>query len=115
MGQMMLDAVYFSEEGITRESHLQLALDRKPFALVTDTIQNEFQIRPLSDRISQPAQEICFWIAVNGDVVDLGELGASLSEAIADCLRRKAGPVLDAPKALFFRCGNNLTIAEQTG
>ena len=86
MGQVMLDAVYFAAEGITGESHLQLALDRKPLALVADTIQDEFQIRPLGERIPQPAQDICFWIAVNGDVVDVGERGTSLSEAIADRL-----------------------------
>ena len=84
--RVMLDAVYFAAERITGESHLQLALDRKPLALVADTIQDQLQIGPLGERIPQPAQNICFWIAVNCDVVDVGELGTCLSEAIADRL-----------------------------
>jgi hypothetical protein len=54
-------------------------LDRKPPALVANAVQDEFEIWPLCDRIPQTAQDIRCWIAVNGDVVDLGELGTSLS------------------------------------
>jgi hypothetical protein len=82
---MMLDAVDSAAEGITRESQLQLPLDRKPLPLVADTIHDEFKIWLLGDRITQTAQDIRLWIAVDSDVVDVIESDAGLSKAIADC------------------------------
>jgi hypothetical protein len=45
----MLDAVCFAAERITGEGYLQLALDRKPFALVADTIQDQLQFVPAAE------------------------------------------------------------------
>ena len=85
MGQMMLNTVDFAAEGITGESRRQLTLDRKPLALVAHTIQNEFKIWALGDRILQTTQDIRFRITVDRDVVDVGQFGTHLSETIARC------------------------------
>src|SRR5262249_25567807 len=86
VGQMMLDAVNSAAEGIIGESPHQLALNRKPLALVVDAIPDEFQIRSLSNRIPEAAQDIRLRIAVDRDMVDLGQRSTGLPEAIVDCL-----------------------------
>ena len=85
MGQMMLNTVDFAAERITAESRLKLTFNRKPLALVAHTIQNEFKIWALGDRILQTTHDIRFRIAVDRDVVNVGELDTRLSKTIASC------------------------------
>ena len=82
---MMLNTMDFAAEGITGESRRELTLDRKPLALVAHTIQNEFKIWALGDRILQTTQDVRLRITVDRDVVDVGQSGTRLSETIARC------------------------------
>src|SRR5690606_1024805 len=54
-------------------------------------------------------------VAVDGDVLDVLRLEPALAQAIADRLRREAGPVLDAPEALLLGGGDEAAVHHQAG
>ena len=41
-------------------------------------------------------------VLVDRDMIDIGQRNAGLAQAVCDRLRGKAGPMLDAAKALLF-------------
>jgi hypothetical protein len=51
----------------------------------------------------QLAEKMGAAVLIDRDVIDVGQRDASLSKTECDRLRRIAGPVFDAAKALLFR------------
>lgn len=53
-------------------------------------------------------------VGVDGDVLDGIKADTRLLQTIADGMRRKSRPVLDAAKAFLFCGGNDLTVSNET-
>ena len=109
---MMLDLAYLSLEVLGGEKPLQLLTYARPFGTVAQPIDNKLKARSSCQDIGNLACKICAVVAIDGDIIDIGQINVCLFETIRNRIARKAGPMFDAPKALFFDGGEQSAVAQ---
>ena len=86
--------------------------DAGGFADVAEAAEDKANFGAVREKIEEATEVVYFRAPIDGDVVELGELDSGFFEAVGDGLGGKAGPVLDAAKALFFSGSNELAVVE---
>jgi hypothetical protein len=92
---------------------LERLLDAQPGPRVREPLADQPRRRALRERVDALADEVRLRIAVQRDVIDVGEAGAGRLQAVADGLGGKAGPVLQAAEPLLLRSRDELAVDDE--
>jgi hypothetical protein len=106
----MFDALQPACEPISRERPRQLVLHAGALPAGAQLAQHIGEVRPMLSHEQEALQPPRARVAVDGEHRHVRELRARLAQTVGDRLRGEAGPVLDAPKALFLRRSHQLAI-----
>src|SRR5436190_12322747 len=99
MRQVMLDALHSALECPARKCRRELCLDRLTLCCVAGAVEDQTDVRPLPQGVTDLLEKARAWVRVDSDQIDVCKRDASFSETVADCFRRETRPVLDAPKS----------------
>jgi hypothetical protein len=113
MTEMMLDGMDCAGELLVRQRALQVAGDIGAVLAMTQPLQDITGAHARGQDVGELAPAVGRIVAVDRDVVHIGERDAGFLEAIADRLAGEAAPVLDPPEALLFDCGDEIAVLHQ--
>src|SRR5258708_38511114 len=102
MTEMVLDGMHDAAERLFRKVLLEIAGDVSAIAALAESVQDVTGADPRGQYIAKLAPAIGAVVAVDGDVLDIGQRNACLGEAISDRFAGEAAPMLDAPEALLL-------------
>ena len=94
MRKVVLDTMDAALDGDVRKRLGEFGLDRMSLGLIADPVEDQRQVRPLTQCVPDFLQKARAWIGVDGNRFDIGERGARLLEAVADGLRREPAQCL---------------------
>jgi len=109
----MLDRMDLSAQSFVREGAAQFGFDGLGRANVSDTIPDQAGVRAMSQNEQEPAPVVDARFAVDRDVIQFTKAETAFSQAVFDRFGWQPGPMFDAPKAFFLRCGDEFTVANE--
>src|SRR5262245_42034829 len=115
MCQMMLNLVHPTVEVLAGKAGGHQFRDVSSSPPVLQAVKHESEVRALRHQIGQLPEEIGPAVLIDGNMLNIGKGEACLPQAIGNCLRRKASPMLHAAEALLFRRSNKLAVADERG
>src|SRR4030095_17037448 len=98
---MVFYGMHGAAELLVRQRLLEVAGDVGTLAALAQAAQHIGRADARGQDIAELAPAVGAVVAVDSDVLDVGEGDAGLVEAVADRFAGKAAPVLDAAEALF--------------
>ncbi len=114
MRDVVLDVLDRPGKSLTGKSLRQLFRDTFPLRTIAQPVDDQLDAGPASGDICKLAAEVGSVTAVDSNVGYVRELEAALPEAIRDGHARKAGPMLDATKALLFGGRDQTPVLDET-
>ncbi len=115
VGAVVLDVMDLGAQRLPRKGAGDRLLDRGGAADVGEALEDEGRAGPALQDVEGAAPAVDARVAVDGEVVDVGEAQAGILQAPAHGLGGQAGPVLDAAEALLFSRGDELAVLHQGG
>jgi hypothetical protein len=112
---VVLDVMDGGAQSIAGEGGAKGVLDGGGVANVAQAVFDEAEVGPVAEDEEETAPIVDAGLAVDGDVVEVTEAQAGFAEAEFGGFSGEAGPVLDAPEALFFGGSDDATIANEAG
>ena len=82
-------------------------------APVLQAVKHEAEIRAFCHQIGQLPEEIGPAVLIDRNMLNIRQGEACFPQAIGNCLRRKANPMLHTAKPLLFRRSNKLAVADE--
>ena len=115
MAEMVLDHVRRSPELLLRKMALEVARDVGPLAAISQPAHHVIETDARRQREGELAPAVGGIVAVDRNMVDIGQRDPCLAQAIADRFAGKAAPMLDAAKTLLFDRCDEFAILDQAG
>ena len=110
---MVFDPMHFAPKCGTRAGRCQLRFHARSLRLVTYSLEDQSQFRPLPRDERKTAQQVGLRIRIDRDISDIAQPNAGLAKAIIDRFTWKAGPVFDAPEAFFLDSRDKPTVVHE--
>jgi len=108
---VMLDRMHARVAGVAGKDVRELFTHAQAPRAIADAVQHQGQVGPVSHGVAQALPRVRTAVLVDRHMVEVLQLHPGLGQAIADGFGRKAGPMLDAPKAFFLGRGNENPVA----
>src|SRR5262249_32153435 len=115
MRQMMLNLVHLATEVLAGKVRGHQFRDISSSAPVPQAVKHESEVRALRHQIGQLPKEIGSAVLIDRNMLNIGKGEACFPQAVSNCLRREASPMLHAAEALLFRGSNKLAVADERG
>ncbi len=115
MAKMVFDGMHGAAELLLRQVPLEVAGDIGAIAALAQTIQHITRTDARGEHIGELAPAVGAIVAVDRDMLDVGQRDTGFGQAITDRFARKAAPVLDAPEALFLDGGDQGAVLDEAG
>ena len=110
---MMLDRVDLAAKPLAWKRRVKEFGNSLPVAPIADPIADQAKTRRMGGKIGEPPHAMGAPVLIDRDMRHIAEPQPRFPQAISDRLRRKSGPVLDPPEALFFGRGQQNAVAHQ--
>ena len=111
MREVMLDPVKRGAEALARKRPRQQFRNSRAATAIAQPREDQPRIRSMAQQIAKLADEVSPAVLIDRDVVHVTQTHPCLAQAIANRLRRKAGPVLHTAKSLLFGGGDEHAVA----
>src|SRR5262249_52613399 len=115
MGQMMLDPMKFRAHGLAWESLLKQNLKSLAGAAIAYPAEYQIDIGALSQKIADLTYEVGATVLIKGNVFDIRNLNACLTQRICDGVGGKVRPMLYAAESLLLGGSNQLAVLHERG
>src|SRR5262245_44508594 len=102
MCQMMLYRVEGRSHILPRNGFFEVPPQTRASATISYPAEHEVEVGSTRDEIRNLAPEIGPTVLVESNVIYIGQLYTGFPQAVGHSLRRKSGPMLDTPEALFL-------------
>ena len=110
---MMLNLVHRATEALAGKALGHQFRDISSSASVLQAVKHESEVRALRHQIGQLPEEIGPAVLIDRNMLNIGQGEACFPQAVGNCLRGKASPMLHAAEALLFRRSNKLAVADE--
>ncbi len=115
MAKMVLDGMYDAAELLLRQVPPQVAGDVGAIAALAQAIQHIGRADARGQHVGELAPAVGAIVAVDRNVLDVGQRDAGFGQAVADRFAGEAAPMLDAAETLFLDGGDQGAILHQAG
>src|SRR5262249_5178763 len=113
MCQMMLNLVHLAAEALAGKARCHQFGDISSSPPVLQAVKHESEVRALRHQIGQLPEEIGPAVLIYRNMLNIGKGEACFPQAIGNCLRWKASPVLHTAEPLLLRRSNKLAVADE--
>src|SRR5262249_50098940 len=108
----MLNLVHLATEALTGRACGHQFGDISSSAPVLQAVKHESDVRALRHQIGQLPEEIGPAVLIDRNMLNIGNGEACFPQAVGNCLRGKASPMLYTAEPLLFRRSNKLAVAD---
>src|SRR5262249_41806169 len=115
MCPMMLNLMHLCTEVLAGKARGHQFRDISSSAPVLQAVEHESEVRTLRHQIGKLPEEIGPAVLIDRNMLNIGKGEACFPQAVGNCLRREASPMLHAAEALLFRRSNKLAISDECG
>ena len=115
MAEVMLDRMHRAGEFLVRQGAREIARHVGPVAAMAQALQHIGRAHALGEDIGELAPTVGAVVAVDRDMVDVGQRDACFGQAVADRFTGEPAPMLDAAETLLLDGGQQHAVLHQAG